>query len=409
MWRHKPSRKKGLRRRNIGHKLLQVGISGSSDNRHILIKEVLCSQKRLFVGTTTKENVMCDINSRGYLFHGLPPLNRRSFLRNTSLATLTLAVPAGMLGGAAHAAGSTINAVHGQGFCNLNFFLANAAGTAKEDGVDLNLIPAPTFADMVNMLAAGQIDAGIMPYTTFLSLTDAGIPVKIVAGGGVGGLAMVAQPGLDANSDFKGKTVGTFQNDTVEILAYEWLKKKGVSFNDIKVQYFGTVPELMQAFIAGQLDIVAFVEPYGSVVMKEKPGTVLLSDGIDIFGQNYTDCILGVRAGLTTENPDGIKSLIKGMMRAQLMAETDPDGVLKQLIGTYYKTTYDLARVAMTKQHSIVDARGQEKFILARGQSMLELGYIKKQPDNSSIDWTALEQVIAENPDIYSKLKNKKI
>ena len=36
-----------------------------------------------------------------------------------------------------------------------------------------------------------------MPYTSFMALHDAGAPVKIVAGGGVEGCAIVARPGLD--------------------------------------------------------------------------------------------------------------------------------------------------------------------------------------------------------------------
>ena len=49
-------------------------------------------------------------------------------------------------------------------------------------------------------------------------ITPAGAPVKIVAGGGVQGVYIVAQPGLDKPEKLKGKTLGTFQNDTLEVL-----------------------------------------------------------------------------------------------------------------------------------------------------------------------------------------------
>ena len=38
---------------------------------------------------------------------------------------------------------------------------------------------------------------------------------------------------------------------------------------------------------------------------------------------------------------------------------------------------------------------------------MKELGYIKKLPDSKSIDWTLLEQVIAENKSLYDSIKLK--
>ena len=40
---------------------------------------------------------------------------------------------------------------------------------------------------MVTFLGMGQVDVGLMPYTSFMALHDAGAPVKIVAGG-VGGI-----------------------------------------------------------------------------------------------------------------------------------------------------------------------------------------------------------------------------
>jgi ABC-type nitrate/sulfonate/bicarbonate transport system substrate-binding protein len=47
---------------------------------------------------------------------------------------------------------------------------------------------------MVTFLGMGQVDIGLMPYTSFMALYDAGAPVKIVAGGGVEGCAIVARP-----------------------------------------------------------------------------------------------------------------------------------------------------------------------------------------------------------------------
>lgn len=358
---------------------------------------------------------MCDLIHRG-----LRPaardlmLSRRNFLRATGVATLTMAVAPGLLGGMtglggrAEAASGALTATHGAGFCNLNLFLAHVMNSVQAQGVDLKLITTPTFADEVTMIGAGQIDVGVMPYTTFLALADAGVPVKVIGGGGVGGVGIVAQPGLKTPADFKGKTLGTFQNDTLEIMAYDWFKKNGVAWKDLEIRYFDTTPESAQAFMSGAVDILTTIEPYGTIIMKDKPGVTMLSDGTDVYGTpHYSDCILGVRAGLLEENPAAVKALIKGMMEAQLAAESDPDGTLNKLLGSYYKTDMERGKIAMSKQPAVVDARSQKQFILDRGQSLMELGYIKKAPDASVLDFTLLEQVIAENPELFSKLKYK--
>jgi NitT/TauT family transport system substrate-binding protein len=332
--------------------------------------------------------------------------NRRRLLKATAATTLTMLVGAGLFGDAAHAA-STIKSTHGTGFCNLNIFLSHALQTGRDDGLELQFINTPTFAEQVTFLGIGQVDVGLMPYTSFIALFDAGAPVKVVAGGGIEGCVIVAQPGLDTAEKLKGKTLGTFQLDTLEVLPYDWLKKNGVSFKDVKVRYMGNTPEAVEAFKAGAIDWFCTIEPYGTALLNDVKGSHKLSDGTDIYGKGYTDCVLACRADLIKQNPTALKALIKGMMKAQLMAETKPDEVLGKLVGAYYKTSMQNAKIAMGKQPAVVDARSQTQFILNRTDSLLEMGYIKKKPGRDAIDWTLLEEVISENQDLYSQLKYK--
>jgi NitT/TauT family transport system substrate-binding protein len=142
-------------------------------------------------------------------------------------------------------------------------------------------------------------------------------------------------------------------------------------------------------------------------LLNDVKGSVKLTDGTDIYGSGYTDCVLAVRNDLIKQNPAGIKALIKGMMKAQHMAETQPEETLKILVGPYYKTSLENARIAMNKQRSVVDARSQTQFILDRVQSIKEMGYIDSSPGRDAIDWTLLEATIAENKDLWSDLKYK--
>jgi len=144
--------------------------------------------------------------------------SRRGFLKGAAALT-TISMGMGGMMGTAHAAAG-IKGTHGTGFCNLNIFLAHSRQYAKAAGVELEFINTPTFAEQVTFLGMGQVDIGLMPYTSFMALYDAGAPVKIVAGGGVEGCAIVARPGLDSPEKLKGKTLGTFQLDTLEVMPY---------------------------------------------------------------------------------------------------------------------------------------------------------------------------------------------
>jgi NitT/TauT family transport system substrate-binding protein len=259
----------------------------------------------------------------------------------------------------------------------------------------------------VTFLGIGQVDLGLMPYTSFIALFDAGAPVKIIAGGGIEGCIIVSRPGLDSAEKLKGKTLGTFQLDTLEVLPYDWLKKHGVAFKDVNVRYMGSTPEAVEAFKAGALDWICTIEPYGTALLNDVKGSHKLSDGRDIYGEGYTDCVLACRSNLISENAAGLKAIIKAMMKAQHMAETQQEETLAKVVGTYYKTSMENAKLAMGKQPSVVDARKQADFILQRTDSLVEMGYIKHKPDRNAIDWHLLEEVIAENKDLYAKLKYK--
>ena len=332
--------------------------------------------------------------------------SRRKFMQSSGAAVLTMGVGSSLFGGAAHAAGE-LKSTHGTGFCNLNIFLAHAMQFSKEDGVELKFVNTPTFAEQVTFLGIGQVDLGLMPYTSFIALFNAGAPVKIVAGGGIEGCVIVSRPGLDTAQKLKGKTLGTFQLDTLEVMPYDWLKKNGVAFKDVNVRYMGSTPEAVEAFKAGAIDWICTIEPYGTALLNDVKGSHKLSDGRDIYGEGYTDCVLACRANLIKESTAGLKAIIKGMMKAQHMAETQQAETLKKLVGTYYKTSMENATLAMGKQPAVVDARKQTDFILQRTDSLIEMGYIKNKPGRDAIDWSLLEQVIAENQDLYSKLKYK--
>ena len=333
--------------------------------------------------------------------------SRRGVLRATAASVLTMAAGP-MLGGPAAAQGlGSLKSTHGTGFCNLNLFLAHSLQLAKEDGLEIKFVNTPTFAEQVTFLGMGQVDLGLMPYTSFIALFNAGAPVKIVAGGGIEGCSIVARPGLTTPASLKGKTLGTFQLDTLEVMPYDYLKKHGVSFRDVTVRYMGNTPEAVEAFKAGAIDWICTIEPYATALVNDVPGATRLSDGRDIYGPGYTDCVLACRANLIKENPAALKAVIKGMMKAQLMAETQQEETLKRLIGTYYKTSMANGQIAMSKQPAVVDARSQTDFILQRTDSLVEMGYIKNKPGRDAIDWSLLEQVIAENRDLYGQLKHK--
>ncbi|SON57820.1 alkanesulfonate transporter substrate-binding subunit [Hartmannibacter diazotrophicus] len=348
---------------------------------------------------------MCDRDGTFY-----KRFNRRNFLKTTAAGTTALALPAhlaALLSPKPAFAATTVKATHGTGFCNMGIFLAKERHLAAADGVEIEFVVTPSNTEITTMFGAGLVDMSMIPYSNFMTLYDAGAPVKIIAGGGVGGCIIVAREGINSAEDLKGKTLGTFQADTLEVLPYDYLKKAGFTFGDVDIKYLNTSPELAQAFIAGALDAICHIEPYATECVRSRPGAKILSDGSDVYGANYSDCVLAARTPLIEENPAAVKAVIKALLVAQHQAETDRQAALNEMVGLYYKTSMEAAENAQSKQPLMADQRNQTQFIIDRGQSMMELGYVKKLPDDGAFDWSLLEAVIAENQELYASLQLK--
>jgi NitT/TauT family transport system substrate-binding protein len=332
---------------------------------------------------------------------------RRGFLCHCCFGAVTAGMLAAINRPARSADAVTVKATHGTGFCNMGIFLVHELALAEADGVHLEFVNTPTIADITSVFGAGQVDASLIPYTNFFTLIDKGAPVKIVSGGGVEGCIIVAKPGIASAEDCRGKTLGTFQADTLEVLPYDWLKMHGISFQDLDVRFFGTSPEMAQAFIAGSVDMICHIEPYATQALEGVQGATILSDGTDVYHKGYTDCVLAVSERLIEENRDAVKALIKALMVAQQKTEADRKAMVELTIGKYYKTPLEVGLNASMKQPNVVDQRDQEDFMIERSKSVVELGYISKELGKESFDWSILEDVIAENPELYDSLQLK--
>jgi NitT/TauT family transport system substrate-binding protein len=337
---------------------------------------------------------------------GQSSLSRRALLRRGAEGALVVGMSCA-LGATPAGAGTTVRAPYGSGFCSLALFLAHARQIAAADAVALELVATPTFADHITFIGAGAVDISVTPYTSVIALHEAGASVRIVAGGGIEGCGIIAQPGLDAPAKLRGTTLGTFQMDSLEVMAFDWLRSNGIGFDEVTVRYMGGTAEAVEAFKAGALDWICTVEPYVTALARDVPGAHVLSDGRDVYGAGYTDCVMTAQRTILERDPAAVKAVIKALMQAQHAYETERERVLSELVGPYYKTSIDNARIAADRQPVKVDARDQTDFILDRTDSLREMGYIKTKPGRDLLDWTLLEEVIAGNQALWNGLARK--
>ncbi len=341
-------------------------------------------------------------------------INRRRFIAGSTAAGLAAVLPSWALagcggesgGGASEGGTTTFKATHGGGLGNFGMFVMKEANTGAP-GVELEFVVTPSLADITTLFASGQVEASTIPYTNFLTAWDNDAPIVIVAGAGIEGLHVIAGPGIKSAEDLRGKRIGTFQADTLEILAYDYLKKAGMSFQDVSIKYFQGNADLTQAFAGGSLDAATSVVPFATVGLEQRKGSTLLSNGVDLYGNGYTNDVIAVGKEVLQSNRAGVKQLIKGLMLAQQKIETERKAMVELTAAKYFKLPESQVLDASLEQAFAVDQRGNADFILQGAQALKDLGYVDKLPDKSIFQFDVLEEVIAENADLYASLKHK--
>jgi NitT/TauT family transport system substrate-binding protein len=333
-----------------------------------------------------------------------PHFSRREFVCRCCIGGVASAAVLASLNRPAKADELTIKATHGTGLCNMAIFLAHARNMTEPYGINLEFVNAPSSGDIAAIFGSGQVDMSSVPYSNYFTLVDKGAPVKIVCGTGVEGCVVVARPGIDSPKDLEGKSLATFQADTLEVLPYDLLKAHGVDWTSVDTRFMGSSPEIVQAFVNGAVDSISHIEPYATQALKAVPGAKVISDGTDIYGAFYTDCVIAASDRLIAENRDAVKNMIRIFMMAQHESEKDRMKACEDTVGTYYKTDLETLTDASTKQFLMIDQRRQQQFMIDRSVSLAELGYTNGPVDESTFDWSLLNEVIDEEPELYRSL-----
>ena len=297
-------------------------------------------------------------------------------------------------------------ATHSIGLCNLIMFVEVEKQMARDLGAEVELKFIPNPGDHAAALASGTVDVAVTPFSNVLSARGNGAPIKIISGCGLNGLYIVTQPEIDDWKKLAGKKIGTFRSDTLEVMAYDAMKKAGFKADDFQLVYFTDPFEFIQAFRAKRLDAITLVEPYVTQLVTEGKGRVL-AKGQDVWGGTHPDCVLVASQAAIKDKREALKSLIAGLLKAEAMIETNMPAATALCATKYYKSTEADIAMAASSQPPGVDIRDQQRFIMNRGSSLLELGYLKHPADTNLFDFSMLTEVIKEHPEIYSQVAVK--
>jgi NitT/TauT family transport system substrate-binding protein len=288
------------------------------------------------------------------------------------------------------------------GYCNFPLFVAAHRKLALRSGVDVRLVYIPNPADHPAALSAGRIDATVAPFTNLIAAFGSGRDIRIIAGSGMNGLALVGRPNIRTLSDLRGKRIGTVRGDTLELMAYDAIKKAGLR-GLVTFEFFTDGFEALQAVRSGRYDAVTHVEPFVSRLVHED-GMHVLATGEKVWGTDHPDCVLATSPQALARHRSALKGLILAMLAAEHETRLNLSGLADELARSYYQMEPDALVQAVRVQYPRIDIRPFRNFILMRAASMREMGYLRRSVDDSVFDFSLLEEALRENPDIAERV-----
>jgi NitT/TauT family transport system substrate-binding protein len=176
-------------------------------------------------------------------------------------------------------------------------FIAIAKGYFSEAGIDADLIPFDTAANMIAPLGTGQIDVGSgAPTAGLFNAVRRGIDVKFVAnestsapGYGVISLlvrrALVTSGRVKSFADLRGLTFAEVGQGTAAYVTMSAaLRRGGLTPRDVR-EVFLAFPDQVIAFARGSIDAATTIEPFATqaiqseVAVKFSSSDVLVPNG----------------------------------------------------------------------------------------------------------------------------------
>ncbi len=265
---------------------------------------------------------------------------------------------------------------------------AEEMGFAQEEGLALDLVRAPSWSSLRDMLAFGAVEAAhlLAPIPVATTLGIGGISSAISAlmvlsvnGTVVGVSNALAERLADAHEALSfsdataaGQALIAVAGDELRVgvpfpfsmhaeLLYYWLAASGLRTpQNLSIR---TVPPplMADALAAGEIDAFCVGEPWGSKSVESGVGALLLP-GRAIWSF-APEKVLGVRTGWAAENPDLTARLMRAVWKASRWLGTGgAKTTAAELLGreSYLDLAPDIIDRALTG-HFVVNARGETR------------------------------------------------
>ncbi len=210
----------------------------------------------------------------------------------------------------------------------LPFWVAEAQGYYKQQGVDVELITFKSALERDAALEGGQIDGTMTDIIGAVGVYEKGTPVQItsLALGATkeeSPFAIVAAPnsGIDTAADLKNVEIGISTNSVIHYTTEKMLLENGFTPDEIKVTNIPQIPVRFEALMSGQIKAATLPEPLLSLAVAK--GAKLILNDVNAK-QNYSHSVIVFTDKAVKEKTEGLKRFFLAYNLAVLDIKANP-------------------------------------------------------------------------------------
>jgi NitT/TauT family transport system substrate-binding protein len=208
------------------------------------------------------------------------------------------------------------------------FYVAEAQGYFKQQGLNVELVPASSAAERDQLMATQQTDGEMTDLFSAVTFNATKPTLKVVrivrqarSDAPLFSILVLKDSPIKTPQDLKGKEIAISQNTVIEYLTQRMLEKEGLSAADIKTTNIPAIPTRLQVLQQGQVPAANLPEPFTSLAVLQ--GARVVID--DSKYPEYSQSVLIFRTDIVTNRADDIKKFLVAYDKAIADIRATPD------------------------------------------------------------------------------------
>lgn len=275
-------------------------------------------------------------------------------------------------------------------------FVAKESGCFEAEGLDVELVFFANPGDNNAALAGGAIDFSTNPFTLPFFAANSGVPIKVIAAaGGWGAMEVIAQAetGLASIGDITEYAaagnpklkIATLQGDTLELILTDAFAAEGVDPASVEFVYFNDLLAMVEAFRAGQVEILSHIKPYTSQMIADLDAALLTTNAAtwDIMSPNT---VVSVLDDTLSDRPEVVTGYLEGLIcAAKILNDTPEDAVALLSGGNYFRVSSEVLLDSLKSAPAPISFTPSVDSVQSVVGSLAALGYISGDVSASDI------------------------